>query len=77
MKTIDELTQWVANKIKNTESRTRSRTADEQSRFLYAVEYFIIDILKAYHSHPDKECSIQKNKNFYSQYKRYRNPNSK
>ena len=65
MKTIDELTQWVANKIKNTESRTRSRTADEQSRFLYAVEYFIIDILKAYHSHPDKECSIQKNKNIY------------
>ncbi len=75
MKTIDELTQWVANKIKNTESRTRSRTADEQARFLYAVEYFITDILKAYHSHPDKECNIQKNKNFYSQYKRYRDPN--
>ncbi len=75
MKTIDELTQWVANKIKNTESRKRSRTADEQTRFLYAVEYFIIDILKAYHSHPDKECSIQKNKNIYSQYKRYRDPN--
>ena len=75
MKTIDELTQWVANKITKTESRTRNRTSEEQIRFIYAVNYLIVDILKAYHTHPDKECSIQKNKNFYSQYKRYRDPN--
>ena len=66
MKTLDELTQWVANKIKNNENRIRNRTSDGETRFLYAVKYLVIDILKAYHIHPDKECSIQKNKNFYS-----------
>ena len=75
MKTITELTHQLSKEIQDKEGRTRSRTADEQIRFNYALTKILEDIWKNHFVHPDNECLINKNKNFYSENSRYRDPN--
>ena len=74
MNNLTELTHQISKKIQGKEGRTRSRTADEQIRFDYALAKIIEDIWKNFFVHPDNECLINKNKNFYSENSRYRDP---
>ncbi len=75
METLTELSSQLNKEIQDKEGRTRSRTADEQIRFNYALTKILEDIWKNHFVHPDNECLINKNKNFYSENSRYRDPN--
>ena len=75
MNNLTKLTHQISKNIQGKEGRTRSRTADEQIRFDYALTKILEDIWKNHFVHPDNECLINKNKNFYSENSRYRDPN--
>ena len=75
MSTLTELSQQLSNKIQDKEGRTRSRTADEQIRFNYALTKILEDIWSNYVAHPDSECSIHKRRGAYSENAKYRDPN--
>ncbi len=75
MTNISEIAKKLSERITNTETRQRSRTAEEYQRFLYAIEYILTDIWKVSYIHPEAECSIHKHNNYYSSNSRYRNPN--
>ena len=75
MNTLTELTHQLSKEIQNKDGRIRSRIADEQIRFNYALTQILEDIWKNFFVHPDNECLINKNKNFYSENSRYRDPN--
>ena len=67
---LSELVQEIATRIEARESRTRSRTASNQTRFLFSIEYILTDLWKsAYTIPPNRKCRIHLNKNYYaSQY---------
>ena len=67
---LSELVQEIATRIEARESRTRSRTASNQTRFLFSIEYILTDLWKSAHTiPPNRRCRIHLNKNFYaSQY---------
>ncbi len=46
MNTFNELTHQLSKEIQDKEGRTRSRTAEEQIRFEYALSKILEDILK-------------------------------
>lgn len=75
MNSFEELCVKVSHNIDANEQRIRSRTEQEQARFNYAVSYLLIDLWKKYFTHKDYNCSIQKNKNYYSALQIYRDPN--
>ena len=67
---LSELVQEIATRIEAKESRTRSRTASNQTRFLACIEYLLTDLWKsAYTIPPNRRCLLNLNKNYYaSQY---------
>ena len=74
MNSFDELCKKLTHDIGNNIVLKRSWKEDEQLRFDYAVKYLLIDLWKKHHTHPNNHLSIQKNKNFYSALKQYRDP---
>ena len=74
MNSFDELCKKLTQDIANTMVQGRSWKEDEQLRFDYAVRHLLIDLWKKHHTHPDNHSSMQKNKNFYSALKQYRDP---
>ena len=74
MNSFDELCQKLTQDVANNIVQGRSWNDAEQLRFDYAVRYLLIDLWKKHHTHPDNHLSIQKNKNFYSALKQYRDP---
>ena len=75
MNTFNELIHQLSKEIQDKETRKRTRLDDEQIRFNYALNKILEDIWKNHFVHPDNECLINKNKNFYSENSRYRDPN--
>ena len=54
---LSELVQEIATRIEAKESRQRSRTVSNQSRFLFAIEYILTDLWKsAYTIPPNRRC---------------------
>ncbi len=74
MNSFDELCQKLTQDVANNIVQGRSWNDAEQVRFDYAVRYLLIDLWKKHHTHPNNHLSIQKNKNFYSALKQYRDP---
>jgi len=74
MNSFDELCQKLTQDVANNIVQGRSWNDAEQLRFDYAVRYLLIDLWKKHHTHPNNHLSIQKNKNFYSALKQYRDP---
>ena len=74
MNSFDELCKKLTQDIGNNIVLKRSWNDAEQLRFDYAVRYLLIDLWKKHHTHPNNHLSIQKNKNFYSALKQYRDP---
>ena len=74
MNSFDELCKKLTQDVANTIVLGRSWNKAEQFRFDYAVRYLLIDLWKKHHTHPDNHSSMQKNKNFYSALKQYRDP---
>jgi len=74
MNSFDELCKKLTQDIANKMVQGRSWKEDEQLRFDYAVRHLLIDLWKKHHTHPDNHSSMQKNKNFYSALKQYRDP---
>ena len=74
MNSFDELCTKISQDIDTKEVRSRSRTEQEQIRFNYAVRTQLIELWKKHHTHKDNQSSLQKNKNFYSALKQYRDP---
>ena len=74
MNSFDELCKKLTQNVANNIVQKRSWKDDEQLRFDYAVRYLLIDLWKKHHTHPDNHLLIQKNKNFYSALKQYRDP---
>jgi hypothetical protein len=72
---VSEIAKKSSERISITETRKRSRTAEEYQRFLYAIEYILTEIWKSSFIHPEAECSIHKHNNYYSSNPRYRDPN--
>ena len=74
MNSFDELCKKLTQDIANTMVQGRSWNEGEQLRFDYAVRHLLIDLWKKHHTHQDNHSSMQKNKNFYSALKQYRDP---
>jgi len=74
MNSFDELCKKLTQDIANTMVQVRSWHEDEQISFDYAVKHLLIDLWKKHHTHQDNHSSMQKNKNFYSALKQYRDP---
>ena len=74
MNSFDELCKKLTQDVANNIVQGRSWNEAEQLRFDYAVRHLLIDLWKKHHSHPDNHSSMQKNKNFYSALKQYRDP---
>ena len=75
MNSFDELCKKLSQNIDEDDTRSRSRTEQEQIRFDYAVKYLLTELWKKHHTHEECETSIQKNKNYYSALAKYRDSN--
>ena len=75
MNNLTELTHQLSKEIQDKEGRTRSRTADEQIRFNYALTKILEDIWSNYVVHPDSQCLINSRSGYYSENAKYRDPN--
>ena len=75
MNSFDELCKKLTQDIGNNIVQGRSWKEAERLRFNYAVRHLLIGLWKKHHTHPDNHSSMQKNKNFYSALKQYRDPN--
>ena len=71
---FQELVKETISKIERLESRSRSRSAKAQISFNHAVETTLIDLWKATHCIPIRECAINKRAGYYSENPRYRDP---
>ena len=69
---FNELVIEIVKTIQSFEQRKRLRTSEEQNRFEYAVRYILLDLWKACHSIPLKDCSINLRSGYYSENPRYR-----
>ena len=74
MNSFDELCKKLNQDVANNIVLKRSWKDDEQLRFDYAVRYLLIGLWKKHYTHLDNHSSMQKNKNFYSALKQYRDP---
>ena len=64
----------TTKRIEGLETRKRNRDHDTQLRFEHSVRTILIDLWKAIHSIPPKECLINKRSGYYSENPRYRDP---
>ena len=72
----DALLELIKENISKIESyETRARGPKDQVNFEHAVEVILFDLWKAEHSTPRRECLINKRSGYYSNPKRYRDPN--
>ena len=71
---LQELANEISSILVGNEVR-KARSADPQSRFDYAVKYILIDLWKASESLPIRECLMSLRSGYYSENKRYRDPN--
>ena len=71
---FQELVKETISKIERLESRSRSRSAKAQLRFNHAVETTLIDLWKATHCIPTRECAINKRIGYYSENPQYGDP---
>ena len=71
---FQELVKETISKIERLENRSRSRSAKAQISFNHAVETTLIDLWKATHCIPIRECAINKRAGYYSENPRYRDP---
>ncbi len=74
MNTLIEIIHQLSKEIQDKEDR-RARSTNDKIRFEYALTKILEDIWSNYFAHPDSECLINKNKNFYSDNAKYRDPN--
>ncbi len=74
MNTLTELTHQLSKEIQDKEGRTRSRTAEEQIRFDYALTKILKDIWSNHFVHPDSECLMKRRSGAYSENAKYRDP---
>ena len=75
MNSFDELCKKLTQDVANNIVQGRSWNEAEQLRFNYAVKHLLIELWKKHHTHSDNHLSMQKNKNFYSALKQYRDSN--
>lgn len=71
---FQELVKETISKIERLESRSRSRSPKAQLRFNHAVETTLIDLWKATHCIPTRECAINKRIGYYSENPQYGDP---
>ena len=71
---FQELVKETISKIERLESRSCSRSAKAQISFNHAAETTLIDLWKATHCIPIRECAINKRAGYYSENPRYRDP---
>lgn len=71
---FEELINKIILDIQTRESRSRSRTAIEDSRFRHSITLLLIDLWRASKSIPIRECSINRRSGYYSESPRYRDP---
>jgi len=62
-----ELIKEAISKIENYETRARARSPKAKANFEHAVKVILVDLWKAEHSIPRRECSINKRSGFYSE----------
>lgn len=74
MNDFNELIKQLSKEIQDKEGRIRSRTADEQIRFNYALTKMLGDIWSNYVAHPDSECLMKRRSGAYSENAKYREP---
>ena len=71
---ITDLIIETTKRIEGLETRKRNRDANTQLRFEHSVRTILIDLWKAVHCIPPKECLINKRSGYYSENPRYRDP---
>lgn len=71
---ITDLIIETTKRIEGLETRKRNRDANTQLRFEHSVRTILIDLWKAIHSIPPRECLINKRSGYYSENPRYRDP---
>ena len=74
MQAIIDLVSEITKRIEGIENRKRSRDPTAQLSFEHAVRTIIIDLWKAAHSIPIRECLINKRSGYYSETRKYRDP---
>ena len=74
MEVIEDLISEMSKKIEGIETRKRSRDPKAQLSFEHAVRTIIVDLWKATHCVPIRECLINKRSGYYSETRRYRDP---
>ena len=72
---FEELVKEITKELEAKESRGRSRSADAQNNFEYAVCYILGELWKASLSYPQRECTINLRNGYYSELPRYRDDN--
>jgi hypothetical protein len=71
---ITDLIIETTKRIEGLETRKRNRDPGTQLRFEHSVRTILIDLWKAVHCIPPKECLINKRSGYYSENPRYRDP---
>ena len=71
---FNQLYQKTILRLEGLETHKRKRDANTQLRFERSVRTILIDLWKAIHSIPPKECLINKRSGYYSDNPRYRDP---
>ena len=74
MEAIEDLISEMSKRIERIETRKRSRYPKAQLSFEHAVRTIIVDLWKATHCVPIRECLINKRSGYYSETRRYRDP---
>ena len=67
MQAIIDLVSEITKRIEGIENRKRIRDPTAQLSFEHAVRTIIIDLWKAAHSIPIRECLINKRSGYYSE----------
>ena len=71
---FNRLYQETISPIEGLETRKRNRDANTQIRFEHLVRTILIDLWKAVHCIPSRECLINKHSCYYSENPRNRDP---
>ena len=74
MEAIEDLISEMSKRIKGIQTRKRSRDPKAQLSFEHAVRTIIVDLWKATHCIPMRECLINKRSGYYTETRRYRDP---
>ena len=71
---FQELTNDFIKRVEALQVRKRNRNPKAQQSFEHAIRTIILDLWKATHCIPLRECLINKRSGYYSESKRYRDP---